>query len=111
MNFSQDYDKKFDADLVERVIDSVESSLDGILARPSRITWFLVGAAVGSLAAIYMDPVHGRNRRESLRTKFNDFSQDVQKFGQDKIREFQGESQDMGSPMSEPSTSAPTRTH
>lgn len=98
-----------DSGMVERVIDAVEGSLEGLISRPSRAKWFLVGAALGSLAVIFLDPVHGEKRRTAVKEKVTKWGTEGMEFGRSQIDNIKNRAQSVTSAVSD--QVSPQNTH
>ena len=90
-----------ESDLVDRVVEKIEASLEGVMDRPSRMKWLIAGAAVGALAAIFLDPQHGEKRRAVVKEKWNSWGQTVQDFSSEHLKDLKSTATDVVNKMSD----------
>lgn len=81
--------KNFDSKTVEKIATQITDSLEGVIARPSRARWFLVGAALGALGVYFLDPSEGTRRRRMVADKTRDLTSGLQRFGQEQWENIQ----------------------
>lgn len=87
-----DLDQFMNSGFIDRISDVVEDTLQSIVNRPSRARWFVMGAALGSLAMIFLDPVHGERRRADLRQRAMNLTSGLRSYAREQYGEYQGTS-------------------
>lgn len=85
--------KDFEAGIVDRVSGQITKAVDRFVEKPSRTRWFLLGAAVGVLGVIFLDPVNGAKRRQAVRQKAMDLGGTIKNFSQETWNDLQSASE------------------